>query len=104
VIDTRLTFLFLRCLRVLCRRTSFLVAHKLGSFLGTFTIERIVAKAQVEAANAGVETSRAQLRAANAQIGTAKAAIATAKGQVENAKAALAPAIPCAIKFRLFII
>src|SRR5438105_12335878 len=49
----------------------------------------VVAKAQVEAARAGVETARAQLRAANAQIGTAKAAIATAKGQVENDKAAV---------------
>jgi len=48
-----------------------------------------VAKAQVEAARAGVETARAQLRAANAQIGTAKAAINTAKGQIENAKAAV---------------
>ena len=47
----------------------------------------VVAKAQVEAARAGVETARAQLRAANAQIGTAKAVIATAKGQIENAKA-----------------
>ena len=49
----------------------------------------LVAKAQVEAARAGVETARAQLRAANAQIGTAKAAIATAKGQIENARAAV---------------
>jgi len=49
----------------------------------------VVAKAQVEAAKAGVETARAQLRAANAQIGTAKAAINTAKGQIENAKAAV---------------
>lgn len=49
----------------------------------------VVAKAQVQAASAGVETARAQLRAANAQIGTAKAAIATAKGQIENAKAAV---------------
>src|SRR6266404_1319699 len=49
----------------------------------------LVAKAQVEAARAGVETARAQLRAATAQIGTAKAAINTAKGQVENAKAAV---------------
>src|SRR3989442_12581967 len=49
----------------------------------------VVAKAQVEAAKAGVETARAQLRAANAQIGTAKAAIATAKGQIENARAAV---------------
>ena len=49
----------------------------------------VVAKAQVEAARAGVETARAQLRAANAQIGTAKAATNTAKGQIENAKAAV---------------
>src|ERR1700730_8729272 len=48
----------------------------------------IVAKAQVEAARAGVETARAQLRAANAQVGTAQAAINTAKGQVANAEAA----------------
>src|SRR5882762_9174294 len=49
----------------------------------------VVAKAQVEAARAGVVTARAQLRAANAQIGTARAAIATAKGQIENAQAAV---------------
>jgi membrane fusion protein, multidrug efflux system len=49
----------------------------------------IVAKAQIEAAKAGVETARSQIRAANAQIGTAKAAIATAKGQIENARAAV---------------
>ncbi|MGH9969740.1 MAG: efflux RND transporter periplasmic adaptor subunit [Pyrinomonadaceae bacterium] len=49
----------------------------------------VVAKAQVEAGQAGVDAARAQLRVANAQIGTAKAAIATAKGQVENAKAAV---------------
>src|SRR2546423_3158268 len=47
------------------------------------------AKAQVQAANAGVETARAQLRLANAQVGTARAAIATAKGQIENAQAAV---------------
>src|SRR3984893_12044349 len=47
----------------------------------------VVARAQIEAAKAGVETARAQLRAANAQISTAKAAIATAKGQIENAQA-----------------
>src|SRR2546421_728494 len=47
------------------------------------------AKAQVQAANAGVEAARAQLRVANAQIGTARAAIATAKGQIENAQAAV---------------
>ena len=49
----------------------------------------VVAKAQVQAANAGVEAARAQLRLANAQIGTARAAIATAKGQIENAQAAV---------------
>src|SRR5215468_1869650 len=49
----------------------------------------VVAKAQVKAAEAGVETARAGLRAANAQVGTAKAAIATVKGQIENAKAAV---------------
>jgi membrane fusion protein (multidrug efflux system) len=47
------------------------------------------AKAQVQAANAGVEAARAQLRVANAQAGTARAAIATAKGQIENAQAAV---------------
>ena len=47
------------------------------------------AKAQVQAANAGVEAARAQLRVANAQIGTARAAVATAKGQIENALAAV---------------
>jgi membrane fusion protein (multidrug efflux system) len=49
----------------------------------------VVAKAQVEAARAGIETARAQQRLANAQIGSAKAAIATAKGQIENARAAV---------------
>jgi membrane fusion protein (multidrug efflux system) len=49
----------------------------------------VVAKAQVKAAEAGVETARAGLRAANAQVGAAKAAIATVKGQIENAKAAV---------------
>jgi membrane fusion protein (multidrug efflux system) len=49
----------------------------------------VVAKAQVEAAKAGVETARAQLRAANAQVGTAKAGIQTVKGQIENARAAV---------------
>src|SRR2546423_12303476 len=47
------------------------------------------AKAQVQAASAGVEAARAQLRVANAQIGTARAAMATAKGQIENAQAAV---------------
>jgi len=45
------------------------------------------AKAQVKAAEAGVETANAERRAADAQVGTAKAAIATVKGQIENAKA-----------------
>jgi len=49
----------------------------------------VVAKAQVEASKAGVETARAQLRYANAQIGSAKAATKTANGQVENAEAAV---------------
>jgi membrane fusion protein, multidrug efflux system len=49
----------------------------------------VVAKAQVEAAKAGVEAARAQLRAGTAQIGTAKAAITTSAGQLENAKAAV---------------
>jgi RND family efflux transporter MFP subunit len=49
----------------------------------------VVAKAQVEAAKAGIETARAQLRAANAQISTAQAATQTAKGQIENARAAV---------------
>lgn len=47
------------------------------------------AKAQVKAAEAGVETANAERRAADAQVGTAKAAIATVKGQIENAKAAV---------------
>jgi membrane fusion protein (multidrug efflux system) len=51
-----------------------------------------VAKAQVQASTAGVETARAQLRAANAQSGTAKAATKAASGQVENAKAAVTTA------------
>src|ERR1051325_6510572 len=49
----------------------------------------VVAKAQVAASKAGVETARAQLRYANAQIGSAKAATKTANGQVENAQAAV---------------
>jgi RND family efflux transporter MFP subunit len=52
----------------------------------------VVAKAQVQASNAVVETARAQLRAANAQIGAAKAATKTANGQIENAKAAITTA------------
>ncbi|HEX3100322.1 MAG TPA: efflux RND transporter periplasmic adaptor subunit, partial [Pyrinomonadaceae bacterium] len=49
----------------------------------------IVAKAQVAATKAGVETARAQLRAAEAQIRTANAAMSTAKGQIRNAQAAV---------------
>lgn len=47
----------------------------------------VVAKAQVRAAEAGIETARAGIRAANAQVGTAKAAVAAAQGQIENATA-----------------
>ena len=47
----------------------------------------VVAKAQVRAAEAGIETARAGIRAANAQVGTAKAAVAAAQGQIENASA-----------------
>jgi multidrug efflux pump subunit AcrA (membrane-fusion protein) len=46
-----------------------------------------VSKAQVTAAEAGVETARAQLRAANAQVATAKATMKATEGQIENAKA-----------------
>ena len=49
----------------------------------------VVAKAQVRAAEAGIETARAQVRAAKAQVGTAKAAVAAALGQIENAKAVI---------------
>src|ERR1700752_820227 len=49
----------------------------------------VVAKAQVKAAEAGIETARAQIRAANAQVLTAKAAVAAAQGQIENANAAI---------------
>ena len=48
-----------------------------------------VEKAQVRAAEAGVETARSGLRAAQAKVTTAKAAIASAQGQIENAKAAV---------------
>ena len=47
----------------------------------------LATKAEVNAAEAGVETARAQLAQAKAQVNTAKAAVAAAKGQVENAKA-----------------
>ncbi len=49
----------------------------------------VVAKAQVRAAEASIETARAQIRAANAQVGTAKAAVTAAQGQIENANAAI---------------
>jgi membrane fusion protein (multidrug efflux system) len=49
----------------------------------------VVAKAQVQAAEAGIETARAQVRAANAQVGPAKAAVAAGQGQIENANAAI---------------
>jgi membrane fusion protein (multidrug efflux system) len=45
------------------------------------------AKAQVEAARAGVETARAQIKAANAAVGTAKAAIVAANAQVQSSQA-----------------
>jgi len=46
-----------------------------------------VSRAQVKAAEAGVDTARAQLRAANAQVITAKATVKATEGQIENAKA-----------------
>jgi len=49
----------------------------------------VVAKAQVRAAEASIETARAQIRAANAQVGTAKAAVTAAQGQIENANATI---------------
>jgi len=49
----------------------------------------VVAKAQVRASEAGIETARAGVRAANAQVSTAKAAVAAAQGQIENANAAM---------------
>src|SRR5258705_9029968 len=47
----------------------------------------LAAKAEVKAAEAGVETARAQLAQAKAQVNTAKATVAAAKGQLDNAKA-----------------
>ncbi len=47
----------------------------------------LAAKAEVNAAEAGVETARAQLAQAKAQVNTAKATVAAAKGQLDNAKA-----------------
>jgi len=49
----------------------------------------VVAKAQIEASHAGIETAKSQVKAANAGIGTAKAAIAAAKAQVESSQAAV---------------
>jgi membrane fusion protein (multidrug efflux system) len=49
----------------------------------------MVAKAQIEASRAGIETARAQVKAANAGVGTAKAAITSAKAQVESSQAAV---------------
>ena len=53
----------------------------------------VAAKAQVEAARAGIESARAQLAHAKAQVSTAKAGIAAAKGQLENAKATVNTAV-----------
>src|SRR5258705_886693 len=53
----------------------------------------LATKAEVKAAEAGVETARAQLAQAKAQVNTAKAAVAAAKGQLENAKAEVNTAI-----------
>ena len=53
----------------------------------------LAAKAQVNAAEAGVEAARAQLTQAKAQVNTAKAGVAAAKGQLETAKAEVNSAI-----------
>jgi membrane fusion protein, multidrug efflux system len=53
----------------------------------------LAAKAQVKAAEAGVETARAQLAQAKAQVNTAKATVAAAKGQLDNGKAEVNTAI-----------
>src|SRR5258708_37987353 len=53
----------------------------------------LAAKAEVNAAEAGVETARAQLVQAKAQVNIAKAAVAATKGQLENAKAEVNTAI-----------
>jgi membrane fusion protein (multidrug efflux system) len=53
----------------------------------------VAAKAQVDAARAGVESARAQLAQTKAQVNTAKAGIAAAKGQLENAKATVNTAV-----------
>jgi RND family efflux transporter MFP subunit len=53
----------------------------------------LATKAQVNAAEAGVESARAQLTQAKAQVNTAKAGVAAAKGQLETAKAEVNTAI-----------
>ncbi len=53
----------------------------------------VAAKAQVDAARAGIESAKAQLAHAKAQVSTAKAGIAAAKGQLENAKATVNTAV-----------
>ena len=53
----------------------------------------VTSKAQVEAAQAGIEAARAQLAHARAQVSTAKAGISAAKGQLENAKAIVNTAV-----------
>jgi membrane fusion protein (multidrug efflux system) len=47
----------------------------------------VAARAQVEAAHAGVQTARAQIKAANAAVGTAQAAVVAAQAQVESSQA-----------------
>ncbi len=53
----------------------------------------LATKAQVNAAEAGVEAARAQLTQAKAQVNTAKAGVAAAKGLLETAKAEVNTAI-----------
>src|SRR6266446_3087641 len=53
----------------------------------------LASKAQVNAAEAGVEAARAQLTQAKAQVNTAKAGVAAAKGQLETGKAEVNTAI-----------
>ena len=53
----------------------------------------LAAKAQVKAAEAGVEAARAQLTQAKAQVNTTKAGVAAANGQLETAKAEVNSAI-----------
>src|SRR6266404_1453421 len=54
---------------------------------------KLASKAQVNAAEAGVEAARAQLTQAKAQVNTAKAGVAAAKGQFETGKAEVNTAI-----------